>query len=57
MRSALFCDITQRCVVTLSHVSGQLIGPIFKVKKSTKKAFLDFLILEDGIDKLYRNVG
>jgi hypothetical protein len=65
MISALFWDITQRLVVFLygrfgitykSHLQGsrgpQPIGPIFK-----DQDVQDFLTLEDGTNKLSRNVG
>ena len=42
LRTALFWAITQRVVVIFTDVSGQLIGPIIRVKES---------------DRLSRNVG
>ena len=47
--------ITQRRVVIVTDVSGQPIGPIFKVKKS--RSFLQMLTHKDGTDRLSWNVG
>jgi hypothetical protein len=59
MRSAIFWDITQRRVVIFTDVSGQPLGPIFKGQEVQEENlfFLDFLTLEDGTDRLSRNVG
>ena len=54
MRFALFWDITQRRVVILYRRSGQHIGPIFKGQEVQEE---DFFTLEDGTDRLSRNVG
>jgi hypothetical protein len=53
LRSALFSDITQCRVLSFTDVSGQPIDPIFK----GQDVFFDFLTLEDGIDRLSRNVA
>jgi hypothetical protein len=53
LRSVLFWDIKRRRVVMLYRRFGQRIFPIFK----GQVVFLDFLIFEDGIYKLSRNVG
>jgi hypothetical protein len=50
---ALFWVITQRVVVISYRRFRQPISPIFKGQKS----LLGFLTLEDGTDKLSRNVG
>jgi hypothetical protein len=53
--------MTPRWLVVLYRRFGTTIGPIFKGQKSKKKGLgaflLDFLTFEDGIDRLYRNVG
>jgi hypothetical protein len=41
-------------ILIVTDVSGQPIGPIFK---SQAVQYLDCLILEDGTDRLSRNVG
>jgi hypothetical protein len=46
-----FIDVTQRILV-VTEVSGQPTGSIFK-----GQAVLDYLTLEDGTDRLSRNVG
>jgi hypothetical protein len=46
MRSWLFWDVTQ-CILIVTDVSGQAVGPIFKGQA----------ILEDGNDTFYRNFG
>jgi hypothetical protein len=51
VRSSLFWDVTQRGLI-VTDVSGQPLGPIFK-----DPAVQDRLTLEDGTDKLSRNVG
>jgi hypothetical protein len=55
MESALFWDFTHR-----NDVSEQPIGPIAKgqaFKEEFPEHFLDCLTLEDGTDRLFRNVG
>jgi hypothetical protein len=47
MRSSLFWDVTQRRLV-VTDVSGQSVGAV---------ASLDCLTLDDGTDRLSRNVG
>jgi hypothetical protein len=41
----------------VTDVSGQHTGPILKGKAVPEAFFFDWLILEDGLDKLSRNVG
>jgi len=48
-------NITQRTVV-ITDVSGHPIGHIFKGQEIQDDSFLDFLTLEDGTDRLSRNV-
>jgi len=50
-KSALFWDIMQRILINHVHVSGQIVGPILKVKE----VFLEFLKLEDWTDRLSGN--
>jgi hypothetical protein len=52
MRSALFWDITQHCLVIFTDVSGQRIVPIFK----GEEVLLDFLTHEDGTHTFSRNI-
>jgi hypothetical protein len=49
MISVLIRDFTQRrVIVVFTDVSGQTVGPVF---------LLGLLALEDGADRLSRNVG
>jgi len=54
MKSALFWGITQRREAILTDVLGHPIDPIFKGREMQ---IFDFFKLEDGTDKLSRNVG
>ena len=53
MRSTLFWDVTQSIVVNPYRRFGTAYRPHLQVKNSMK----DFLTLEDGTEKLSRNVG
>jgi len=55
LRSSFFWDVTQRELVC-TDVSGQPIGLIFK-GEGVEDDLLDCLALEDGTDRLSRNVG
>ena len=54
-RTALLWTTTQRLIVIPSDVSVKPIGVIFK-RQESKKDF-EFLNLENGTDRLFRNVG
>jgi hypothetical protein len=58
VRQALFCDVTQ-LIVAINAVLEQPVGPFSRVKfqEDRKPLFFDFLTLEDGTDRLFRNVG
>ena len=43
--------------MVITDVSGHTIGHIFKGQEIQDDSFLDFLTLEDGTDRLSRNVG
>jgi hypothetical protein len=53
MRSLFFLDVPLRRLVVSTDVSVQPIGPILKGRASQE----DCLTLENGTDKLFRNVG
>jgi hypothetical protein len=55
MISVLFWGITQRLTASITDVSGQCIGPIFKGQDVQEEKY--FLTLEDGTDMLSRNVS
>jgi hypothetical protein len=55
MITTLFWTITQRVIAFLTDVSEKRIAVIFKSQES-KKDF-EFLNLEDGTDRLFRNFG
>ena len=55
MRSSFFWDVTQRGLV-VTDASGQTVGIILK-DEGVKDDLLRSLTLEDGIDRLFRNVG
>ena len=57
MRVAVFGNFTWRRRVGSYRRFGRAISPILKNKESKKKFFLDGLTLQDGTDKLSRNVG
>jgi hypothetical protein len=56
LNSSLFWDITQRSVVP-TDVWGESIGRIFKGQVVLHQAVLNCFNLEDGTNRLYRNVG
>jgi hypothetical protein len=56
--TTLFWDITKRCVVVLYLTfRDNLSVSSSRVKKSKKKVFLDFLVLEYGTYRLFHNLG
>ena len=58
-RYGLFWDVTKRSLI-VTDVSGQLIGPIFRVQAVQEMFpafFLNCLTLEDGTDRFSRNAG
>jgi hypothetical protein len=52
----LFWDVKRRTLIAATDVSGQTIGPIFKVQ-AVQADFLDRLTHEYGTYRLYRNDG
>ena len=59
MRSALFWVITLRIVVISYRHFGTTYGSHLQDERNSRAnpTFLDFLTLEDGTDRLSRNVG
>jgi hypothetical protein len=58
MGSALFWGITHRSGNYIPTFRDIISVPSSRVKESKKKVFfLDFFILEEGTDMLFRNVG
>jgi len=51
VRFAVFCDITQRKVA----IPYRLFGAVYR--SEVQKVFVDFSTIEDGTDRLSRNVG
>jgi hypothetical protein len=48
--------LTRRKLIAVTDVSGQTVGPIF-MSQAVHEDSLDCLVLEDGPDRLSRNVG
>jgi hypothetical protein len=57
LRTASFWAVTWRVAVIPYRLFGTPTRPIFKNEQSKNPFFLEYFTLEDGTDRLSRNVG